>query len=169
MRRMITEKDVEKLDSIQPSEIQKLGKITNADIESVQATQSPKDATAGYVLTAVSGGTAVYKPQSAAGSRIVTNTKSFQDITIKTSNEYGTYLEIQVPCSNLIASYFRWGLKMDANTYIDLGMVCISPYSNPLGGWDYVHIYISPEAITKYSITAENKFSGNIRYVYFKD
>ena len=34
MRRMITEKDVEKLDSIKPSEIEKLGKITDADIES---------------------------------------------------------------------------------------------------------------------------------------
>ena len=169
MRRMITETEVEKLDSIKPSEIEKLGKITNADIESVQAMQSPKNAKAGYVLTAVSGGTAQYKPQSAAGSRISTNTKSFQDITIQTSDEYGTYLEIQVPCSNLIATYFRWGLKMDANTYIDLGMVSISPYANPLGGWDYIRIYISPEAITKYSITAANKFSGNIRYVYFRD
>ena len=169
MRRMITESDVEKLDSIQPSEIQKLGTITDADIASVKAMQSPKDATAGYVLTAVSGGTAEYKPQSAAGSRIHTNTKSFQDITIKTSTEYGTYLEIQVPCSNLIGCYFRWGLKMDTNTYIDLGMVSMMPYTNPLGGWDYARIYISPEAITKYSITAENKFSGNFRYVYFSD
>ena len=169
MRRMITESDVEKLDSIKPSEIQKLGKITDADIESVKAMQSPKDATAGYVLTAVSGGTAAYKPQSAAGSRISTNTKSFEDITINKSNEYGTYLEIQVPCSNLIAAYFRWGLKMDTNTYIDLGMVSMMPYANPLGGWDYARIYISPEAITKYSITAESKFSGNFRYVYFRD
>ena len=69
MRRMITETDVEKLDSIQPSEIEKLGKITNADIESVQAMQSPKNAKAGYVLTAVSGGTAQYKP-AAGGTKI---------------------------------------------------------------------------------------------------
>ena len=41
MRRMLTETEVEKLDSIKPSEIEKLGKITNADIESVKATQSP--------------------------------------------------------------------------------------------------------------------------------
>ena len=169
MRRMITESDVEKLDSIKPSEIEKLGKITDADIESVQAMQSPIGARANYVLTADGAGKATYKPQSAAGSRISTNTKSFENITIKTSDEYGTYLEIQLPCSNLIATYFRWGLKMDANTYIDLGMVSIAPYANPLGGWDYARIYISPEAITKYSITAENKFSGNIRYVYFQD
>ena len=69
MRRMITESDVEKLDSIQPSEIEKLGKITDADIESVQAMQSPKDAKAGYVLTAVSGGKAQYKAP-AAGTKI---------------------------------------------------------------------------------------------------
>ena len=156
MRRMITETDVEKLDSIQPSELEKLSRI-----------QDPKDSNTGNVLTVVSGGKAEYRKPASAGSRISANTKSFQDITIKTSTEYGTYLEIQVPCSNLIASYFRWGLRMDANTYIDLGMVSISPYSNPLGGWDYVRIYISPEAITKYSITAENKFSGNIRYVYY--
>ena len=158
MRRMITETDVEKLDSIQPSEIEKLSRI-----------QDPQDSNTGNVLTVVSGGKAEYRKPATAGSRISANTKSFQDITIKTSTEYGTYLEIQVPCSNLIATYFRWGLKMDANTYIDLGMVSIEPYSNPLGGWDYARIYISPEAITKYSITAENKFSGNIRYVYYRD
>ena len=69
MRRMITETDVEKLDSIKPSEIQKLGKITDADIESVQAMQSPKDATANYVLTADGAGKATYK-QSQSGVRI---------------------------------------------------------------------------------------------------
>ena len=50
MRRMITEKDVEKLDSIKPSEIEKLG-----------AMQDPKEATAGMVLTAVAGGKSEYK------------------------------------------------------------------------------------------------------------
>lgn len=53
MRRMIAEKDAEKLDSIKPSEIEKLG-----------AMQDPKGATAGYVLTAVSGGKAEYKAPS---------------------------------------------------------------------------------------------------------
>ena len=69
MRRMLTETEVEKLDSIKPSEIEKLGKITDADIESVQATQSPKDATANYVLTADGKGKAKYK-QSQSGARI---------------------------------------------------------------------------------------------------
>ena len=69
MRRMLTETEVEKLDSIQPSEIEKLGKITNADIESVQAMQSPIGATANYVLTADGAGKAKYK-QSQSGARI---------------------------------------------------------------------------------------------------
>lgn len=69
MRRMLTETEVEKLDSIKPSEIQKLGTITEADIASVKAMQSPIGATADYVLTAVSGGKAKYKP-AAAGTKI---------------------------------------------------------------------------------------------------
>lgn len=59
MRRMITEKDVEKLDSIKPS-----------DIESVQAMQSPIGATANYVLTADGKGKSTYK-QSQSGARII--------------------------------------------------------------------------------------------------
>ena len=69
MRRMLTETEVEKLDSIKPSEIEKLGKITNADIESVKATQSPIGATANYVLTADGQGKATYQ-QSKSGARI---------------------------------------------------------------------------------------------------
>ena len=69
MRRMLTETEVEKLDSIKPSEIQKLGKITDADIESVQAMQSPKNAKANQVLTADGAGKAVYKDAS-GGTKI---------------------------------------------------------------------------------------------------
>ena len=69
MRRMLTETEVEKLDSIKPSEIQKLGKITDADIESVKAMQSPIGATANYVLTANGNGKATYQ-QSQSGARI---------------------------------------------------------------------------------------------------
>ena len=67
MRRMITETDVEKLDSIKPSEIEKLG-----------AMQDPKTATAGQVLTAVAGGKAEYKDAS-GGTKIglVFTTKTF--------------------------------------------------------------------------------------------
>ena len=93
MRRMITETDVEKLDSIQPSEIEKLGKITNADIESVKAMQSPKNAKAGYVLTAVSGGTAEYKP-AAGGTKLErpwTSGSQFYASDLKTNSKFPGY------------------------------------------------------------------------------
>ena len=75
---MLTETEVEKLDSIKPSEIEKLGKITEADIESVQAMQSPKNAKANQVLTADGAGKAVYKDAS-GGTKIglVFTTKTF--------------------------------------------------------------------------------------------
>ena len=57
---MITEKEVEKLDSIKPSEIEKLG-----------AMQDPKTATAGKVLTADGKGKATYQPLESTGSTIV--------------------------------------------------------------------------------------------------
>ena len=93
MRRMLTETEVEKLDSIKPSEIEKLGNITDADIESVQAMQSPKNATAGYVLTAVSGGTAEYKP-AAGGTKLDrpwTSGGSFSPSSLKTNARFPGY------------------------------------------------------------------------------
>lgn len=59
---MITETDAEKLDSIKPSEIEKLG-----------AMQDPKEATANYVLTADGKGKAEYKP-SQSGAKISSST-----------------------------------------------------------------------------------------------
>ena len=93
MRRMITESDVEKLDSIKPSEIEKLGKITDADIETVQAMQSPKNAEAGYVLTAVSGGTAEYKP-AAGGTKMErpwTSGANFYASSLETNDRFPGY------------------------------------------------------------------------------
>ena len=92
MRRMITETDVEKLDSIQPSEIEKLGKITNADIESVQAMQSPKNATNGYVLTADGAGKAVYKAPASGGIKridVVSRSRNYS------KDNFGIYSEYQ--------------------------------------------------------------------------
>lgn len=75
---MLTETEVEKLDSIKPSEIEKLGKITDADIESVQAMQSPKNAKANQVLTADGAGKAVYKdPSGGMKSNLYFTSKTF--------------------------------------------------------------------------------------------
>ena len=59
MRRMITEKALEKLDSIKPSEIEKLG-----------AMQDPKTATAGQVLTADGTGKAEFKAPSGGAKHL---------------------------------------------------------------------------------------------------
>lgn len=78
---MITEKDVEKLD-----------KITNADIESVQATQSPIGATANYVLTADGAGKAVYKAPAGGGIKridVVSRSRSYS------KDNFGIYSEYQ--------------------------------------------------------------------------
>ena len=90
MRRMITEKDVEKLDSIKPSEIEKLGKITVADIESVKAMQSPKNANANAVLTADGRGNATYQPAGGAsyrGENFIYNTR----LNLKEDTEIPTF------------------------------------------------------------------------------
>ena len=170
MRRMITETDVEKLDSIQPSEIQKLGKITDADIESVQATQSPIGATANYVLTADGKGKAVYKRPAAAGSKIHSTTESIPSSKRIETGERGTFLQVQLRASHVISLYFYQSLQIkngDTNTTIDESCFKIVPYNIGMGGWDYARIYFTQEAITKYSITAESQFSGIISYDYY--
>ena len=91
---MITETDVEKLDSIQPSEIEKLGKITNADIESVKATQSPIGATANYVLTADGAGKATYKAPASGGIKridVVSRSRSYSKDSFGIYSEYQGY------------------------------------------------------------------------------
>ena len=98
MRRMLTETEVEKLDSIKPSEIQKLGKITDADIESVQAMQSPIGATKNYVLTADGQGKATYKP---AGGQSYT-ARSVKVTVRLTVSPSGTANSIGAACTVLI-------------------------------------------------------------------
>ena len=170
MRRMITETDVEKLDSIQPSEIQKLGKITDADIESVQAMQSPKNATDGYVLTADGAGKAVYQRPATAGSKIHTTTESIPSKKRIETDERGTFLQVQLSASHVITVYFYQPLQIkngETRTAMDESCFKLVPYITGMGGWDYARIYFTQEAITKYSITAESEFSGVIHYSYY--
>ena len=111
MRRMITESDVEKLDSIKPSEIQKLGKITDADIESVQAMQSPIGATSNYVLTADGQGKATYKP---AGGQSYT-ARSVKVTVRLTVSPSGTANSIGAACTVLIPK--NTGENINPNLY----------------------------------------------------
>ena len=159
MRRMITETDVEKL-----------GKITNADIESVKAMQSPKDAIENYVLTADGQGKAVYRKPATAGSKIHSTTETIPSSKRIETDERGTFLEVQLSASHVINVYFYQPLKIkngDAWTTMDESCFKMVPYITGMGGWDYARIYFTKEAITKYSITAENQFSGSIRYDYY--
>ena len=170
MRRMITEKDAEKLDSIKPSEIEKLGKITEADIENVQATQSPKNATANQVLTADGKGKAVYKTPATAGSTIHSTTKSIPSSNKIQTDERGTFLQFQLSASHVITVYFYQPLTIKnggTTTKLDESCFKLVPYITGMGGWDYARIYFTAEAITKYSITADSQFSGVIQYNYY--
>ena len=167
---MITETDVEKLDSIQPSEIEKLGKITDADIESVKAMQSPKDAITNYVLTADGNGKAVYRRPATAGSKIHSTTKSIPSSNRIETNERGTFLQVQLSASHVISVYFYQALQIkngDTRTTMDESCFKMVPHITGMGGWDYARIYFTADAITKYSITAESQFSGVIHYDYY--
>ena len=82
MRRMLTETEVEKLDSIKPSEIQKLA-----------AMQDPKEASAGQILTATSDGKATFQnnPASLAIIRRVYQPR-LNELTYRTSTQYPGYV-----------------------------------------------------------------------------
>ena len=58
----LTDADVARLNKLTDNDVNKIQSITNADIQSVKAMESPKNATADYVLTADGTGKATYKP-----------------------------------------------------------------------------------------------------------
>lgn len=152
MRRMITEKDVEKLDSIKPSEIEKLA-----------AMQDPKTAIAGYILTALKNGKAEYrKPESAT---VGIMDQHFSALTIKTDAS-GTYIEDSSTANNVIGAFLTSDLKMNGTTSIDLGLVSVMPRKGVEGIFNGIRIYFSPEAISQYSITSDSVFSGRCNIVW---
>ena len=160
MRRMITESDVEKLDSIKPSEIEKLGTITEADIASVKAMQSPKDANFNQVLTADGNGKAVYKTMA---SSVKAESRSYSNIDI-TTDEDGTYAIITVVGKRVISAYMTSTPKVDSQK-IDMSLISTVPFPGSAGD-TFIRVYFSPEAIKKYSITATSKLSAYIKYYY---
>ena len=160
MRRMLTETEVEKLDSIQPSEIEKLGKITNADIESVKAMQSPKNANANQVLTADGNGKAVYKT---VASSVKVESRSFTNVAI-TTDENGTYAIIPLVGKRVINAYMTSTPTLDSQK-VDLSLITTVPFPGSAGD-TFIRVYFSPEAITKYSITATSNLSGYIKFYY---
>ena len=149
MRRMITEKDVEKLDSIKPSEIEKLG-----------AMQDPKEANAGQVLTADGNGKGVYKAIPSIDIKTVDTFSANNPVKQLVD---GTWVEAKLS-SNTVLNVTIRNLTADNETYIDLGMVSIQLVNRV--GFHGVYIYFSPEAITTYSITTQMKFKFEYTMLY---
>ena len=160
MRRMLTEKDVEKIDSIDP-----------ADIETLKATGSPKDASSGYVLTADGKGKATY--QNISGG--ITIESDYGENISKTGYEtdnggnkflsmklYGSYKEI-------ITLWMRSPLKADG-VIIPRAEYTLTKQANynVIGGSDTILIYLTDETITKHSITAQTKFTGMVALFYVR-
>ena len=160
MRRMLTEKDIEKIESIDP-----------ADIETLKATASPKGASSGYVLTAdgkgkatyqkISGGTTIKSDfgESISKTGYETDANGNKFLSIKL---YGSYKEI-------ITLWMRSPLKADgvAIPRAEYTLTKQGDYST-IGGTDTILIYLPDETITKRSITAQTKFTGMVALFYIE-
>ena len=155
MRRMLTEKDVEKIDSIDP-----------ADIETLKATGSPKDASSGYVLTADGNGKATYQYKS-SGTRVQwQNGQEFSLKGLKTDADGNKYVEIKSSHGNtaiIFGPYMK--IKLTANGVAILPVeYTLMIFKDPLATG--VRIYFPDSTITKYNLTAETQFAGSVGYVY---
>ena len=169
MRRMLTETEVEKLDSIKPSEIQKLGKITEADIESVQAMQSPKDAKANQVLTADGNGKAVYKT-AAGGSKIHHDWRTFGE-TKKLSPDntnYGKHIETYFNYANIIvARLYPYSVLKIGGTQVPFTAVNVLVGTKYGQGSTYIELCFSDEVVAKYNITADTDITFSLEVFYY--
>ena len=153
---MITETDVEKLESVQPSEMQKLA-----------AMQDPKTVRNGWVLTANGRGQAVYAVPPSGGTRIVYRTTPFNTV-IQQDARKGTFAEIEASFAEHIVSLH----------YTTIALVCGDiqiPYSEvqllsiPLGTNSTITILIPEATMTKYNLTVGSKITTNIGYCYYNE
>lgn len=135
-------------------------KLTDDDIESIQSMQSPKNATANQVLTADGNGKAVYK---AMASSVKVESRSFSNVAI-TTDENGTYGIIPLVGKRVINAYMTSTPIVDSQK-VDLSLITTVPFPGSAGD-TFIRVYFSPEAITKYSITATSKLSGYIKFYY---
>lgn len=156
MRRMLTEKDVDKIDSIDP-----------ADIETLKATGSPKGASSGYVLTADGNGKATYKVAPKSETSFY---KTYLDLdsSFYKTDEYGNkYLYVGInKRQTLLNGYIRDSLHAgDAIIPIaELTMMIWRDKRDQTG--DEFRIYLSDEVIAKYSITETTKFSCTVGFIF---
>lgn len=154
MRRMLTEKDVDKIDSIDP-----------ADIETLKATGSPKGASSGYVLTADGKGKATYQYKS-GGTMINSNmSKNISTTGYQTDSDGNKVLSSEFWDGKIIYVWMRGSLKADG-VAIPRAEYTLTKISNYQGGRDRVAIYLPDETITKYSITNQTEFVGYVSLYY---
>ena len=157
MRRMLTEKDVDKIDSIDP-----------ADIETLKATGSPKGASSGYVLTADGNGKATYQYKQ-TGTRIYDiYQQDFSQKGFATDSDGNKYLTIKATGDNTtiaFGEYLNGSIKANG-VAIPTAESILMPYATAT--FSGFRIYFSDETITKYNLTAETQFTGRISYSYHR-
>lgn len=154
MRRMLTEKDVEKIDSIDP-----------ADIETLKATASPKGASSGYVLTADGNGKATYKYMS-GGTKIKSNmAKDISRTGYQTDKDGNKFLSSEFWDGEVISVWMNGSLKANG-VVIPRAEYTLTKITNYQGGKDRIAIYLPDETITKHSITNQTEFVGYVSLYY---
>lgn len=155
MRRMLTEKDVDKIDSIDP-----------ADIKTLKATASPKGASSGYVLTADGKGKATYK-------KVPNNKTSFSSIYLafsatgyRTDESGNKYIYDYINRSQtLLNGYLKHSLHA-GDAIIPIAELTTMIWRDSSGQTgDQLRIYLSDEVIAKYSITDTTNFSCTLGYI----
>lgn len=145
-------------------------KLTDEDIDSIKAVQSPKDATAGQVLTADGAGKAVYKTPAPSGRVINYNLlKSFSKTGYDT-DEYGNKF-ISVDCdlgyrALVIAVWIREQLRAN-NVVIPIAEYTVMQQFQAVAD-DRLRIYLPDETITKHGLTAETVFTGSFAIAYME-
>lgn len=160
MRRMLTEKDVDKIDSIDP-----------ADIETLKATGSPKGATSGYVLTADGNGKATYKYKS-SGTVIDNNLmQSISGTGYQTDDDGNKFISVNAACGwheHVMYLWVRDSLKADG-VAIPRAEYTLTSNINYMGGKDKILIYLPDETIAKHSITAQTNLTITVSFFYIWD
>ena len=156
MRRMLTEKDVDKIDSIDP-----------ADIETLKATGSPKGASSGYVLTADGKGKATYKFKSGGTLVQWQNGDEFSLKGFTTDANGNKYIEKASKRGEnavILGPYFK--VALTANGVVinpaDFNLLIFKEQFKT--GF---RIYFSDAVIAKYNLNAETQFAGSIGYSFY--
>ena len=99
----ITDADVARLNKLTDNDVNKIQSITNADIQSVKAMESPKNATADYVLTADGTGKATYKPAKGGGGGGKTYSLSIVPSVLE--NQYLNFYTPDTPLPESVFGY----------------------------------------------------------------